>query len=91
MDRATAKNIWTVSNPGPRTVFDGTSTRQESSDEYNAAAETGADVILSSQPTATKTQIKNFYDQCVAGTATLAQMRTAWKVLLETFYKDYTV
>jgi len=36
-----------------------------------------------------KSQIKNFYDACVNGTATIGQMRTAWKVLLEMSYKDY--
>lgn len=87
MDRTTATTQWKAANPQPIQIFDGTTTRDATQDEYDQMASTGADLILMNQPTPRATQIKAFYNQCKDGTATLAQMRTAWVQLIEYLYQ----
>lgn len=87
MDRSTAKAQWISNNPAPRQLFDGAKMREESPEEYNAAAELGADLIIGTLLTTKEQQIRNFYNDCKSGTATIGQMRAAWVQLIELLYR----
>lgn len=87
VDRTTAKTQWISSNPAPREVFDGGEMREETPTEYNSAAELGADLMINDQLTTKEQQIRSFYRDCKAGTATIGQMRTAWVQLIEYLYR----